>query len=890
MKKIYLVDVSSMFFRAFYAIRSLTNQEGMPTNAIYGLLSMTIKLMREKKPDYMAFCYDRPEPSFRKEIDPRYKANRTEMPSDLVPQIPYIKSLALALGIPCFEKVGYEADDLIGTITKWARRKNIEVEIVSGDKDFCQLVEPHVSLYDTMKEVHYDENAVISKWGVHPKKFVDYLALVGDSSDNIKGVAGIGPKGAEKLLAQFDSLEDIYEHLDDIANKNIRAKLIASKDEAFLSKKLVHVVVDVPLDLSPEELTLKPIERDSLRSLLLELDFKTYLKTLLGEGGSGSADGKGGSGSADGKGGSGSADGKGGSGSAISEVVAVAATEAATSTSSLVSTQHYPQSSELNLQFARMELSELDRALRSHVETWGLKNERGLYLVQDQNIIELAGDPRKLGEMLTSKNLKWKGSDLKNFFKQLFILDPDVIWDQQLAAYVVRAGPTEDGQKLFKLYDIPLSELPDPIQYFDAHLQLERLLKKKLKEQNGENVLKEMELPLIAILLKMEKVGIKLDFEILRVESQQLAKEIKQLDKKIQELSGTEFNVASPKQLAQVLFEKLKLPAGKKTKTGFSTDNDVLEKLALEYPIAEYILAYREFSKLKSTYVDALPAIADKNTHRVHTTFNQALTTTGRLSSTNPNLQNIPIRTERGQIIRKAFIAEKNHQLVSADYSQVELRVLAHISGDEGLISAFEKDLDIHTATASEIFSVSLDQVNSDMRRKAKAVNFGLAYGQGAVGLAESLKIPRKEASEIVARYFQRFPKVKSYMHEIVEQAKAQGYVESIFGRRRYLDELKSSNGMIRKFGERAAINAPMQGSVSDLVKKAMIKLHASKSVAELSAQMLLQVHDELLFEVRSEQATALEGECKKQMESAVSLKVPLRADVAKGDNWDELH
>lgn len=875
MKKIYLVDVSSMFFRAFYAIRALSNPAGMPTNAVYGLLSMTIKLMREKKPDYMAFCYDLPTPSFRKEIDPRYKAHRSEMPEDLVPQIPYIKKLALAMGIPCFEKEGFEADDIIGTITKWSRRNNIEVEIVSGDKDFCQLVESHVNLYDTMKEFHYDESAVVEKWGVPPAKFVDYLAIVGDASDNIKGVSGIGPKGAEKLLAQFDSLEDIYANLEAVVNKNIREKLAVAKDEAFLSKKLVQIVLDIPIELSPEILTLKPIDRDSLRALLLELDFKNYVKTLLGESASTTA-------------------------AEVIPLAASALTQRAAESTPLerpagiqnfapVVSQTYDSISSLNFEVKRLEVGELETFLKPHAEIWGLKNDRGIYLTQDQTIVELAGDPKILGELLTSKKLKWKGSELKKFFKDLFIFDPVVIWDQQLAAYVIKAGPVDDMNELFKIYNAPLPELPSPEQFFKAHLLLEKQLQRKLKDQNGEGVLYEMELPLIPILLKMESVGIKLDFDLLKTESSELAKEIKTLDKQIQELAGTEFNVASPKQLAQVLFEKMNLPSGKKTKTGFSTNNEVLEKLALEYPIADHVLKYREFSKLKSTYVDALPAIADKETHRVHTTFNQALTTTGRLSSTNPNLQNIPIRTERGQMIRKAFIAEKNHRLVSADYSQIELRVLAQISGDDGLINAFEQDLDIHTATASEIFSVSLDAVNSDMRRKAKAVNFGLAYGQGANGLSETLKISRKEAAEIVTRYFQRFPKVKSYMQDIVETAKSQGYVESIFGRRRYIDELKSSNGMIRKFGERAAINAPMQGSVSDLVKKAMIQVYGNKKINDLKAEMLLQVHDELLFEVKSEDATEVAAECKKQMEAAVTLRVPLRADVAEGNNWDEL-
>ena len=880
MKKIYIVDVSSMFFRAFYAIRSLTNQAGMPTNAVYGLLSMTVKLMREKKPDYMAFCFDLPTPSFRKELDPRYKAHRTEMPEDLIPQIPYIKKLALALGIPCFEKPQYEADDLIGTITKWARRQNIEVEIVSGDKDFCQLIEPHVMLYDTMKEIHYDESGVLEKWGVPASQFVDYLAIVGDTSDNIKGVSGIGPKGAEKLLAQFASLEEIYEHLDDVANKNIREKLAIAKDEAFLSRKLVQIVVDIPLDLSAEKLSLQPIDRENLRELLLELDFKNFVKTLLGE--------------------TASAPfmpsenepapiAKGATRPANIPNFAPGANSLPPHSEDSTRIEEMKSSLNLNLNLKRCEISELNQILRPNTEVWGLKTERGTYLVQDQTIIELAGEPLSIGEFLTNKKLKWKGCDLKQFFKDLHISDPEVVWDQQLAAYVVKAGPIDDVNELFKQYTSALPELPSPQQLFEAHLLLERQLQQKLKEQNGESVLYEMELPLVPILLQMERVGIKLDFELLKNESLNLAKEIKVLDQQIQELAGCEFNVASPKQLAQVMFEKMKLPSGKKTKTGFSTNNDVLEKLALEHPIADYVLRYREFSKLKSTYVDALPAIADQKTHRVHTTFNQALTMTGRLSSINPNLQNIPIRTERGQIIRKAFIAESNHKLVSADYSQIELRVLAQISGDEGLINAFEKDLDIHTATASEIFAVPLESVNSEMRRKAKAVNFGLAYGQGAVGLSESLKIPRKEAAEIVTRYFQRFPKVKSYMQEIVETAKAQGFVESIFGRRRYLDELKSSNGMIRKFGERAAINAPMQASVSDLVKKAMILVYKNDGINALGGQMLLQVHDELLFEVKSELASELGHKCKKQMESAVSLRVPLRADVGIGSSWADL-
>lgn len=900
MKKLYLVDVSSMFFRAFYAIRPLSNPAGMPVNAIYGFLSMTVKLLREIRPDYMAFCFDRPEPSFRKEIDPRYKANRTEMPEDLVPQVPYIRILSEALGIPCLDQAGFEADDIIGTLTKVGRDHGLEVVIVSGDKDFAQLVKPFVSMYDTMKDVRYDEHGVIEKWGVEPRKMIDYLSLVGDSSDNVPGVSGIGPKGAQKLLAEFESLEDIYDHLDKVTSKSTHKKLEEGKDEAFLSKKLVTIVCDMPLGVQPEDLRLKPIVRDDLQKLLAELDFKTFAKTLLGE-----------------------------TAAAAPVAAAVHGTEATNAEALSSHTVHGSVSHVLNpnghenstirgsagaansfvrkapplptapeviatelgsVNEARYDLAALEKWLKPELETWSLQTERGTYLAQKQNdawtIAEVAAHGQELGELLTSKRLSYKGFDLKDFCKMHHVRKPDVAWDQQLAAYVVRAGPVENVMPLFSLYNgRPLPELPSPTQLLTAHIQLEEQLRRKLKSLESEKVLFEIEQPLVPILLAMETTGILIDQSLLKKQSEELLRDLQQLEKEIHNEAGEVFNIGSPKQLGHIFFEKMKMPTGKKTKTGFSTDNEVLEKLSKDFPITAKVLQWRELNKLRSTYVEALPQLADKTTGRVHTTFNQAMTTTGRLSSTNPNLQNIPIRTERGNQIRKAFIAPPGHALISADYSQIELRILAHITSDAGLVRAFEEGIDIHTATASEVFDVAVADVTPEMRRKAKAVNFGLAYGQGAFGLAETLRIPRGEATEIINRYFSRFPGVQAYMTDTIEEAKKTGYVQTLFGRRRYLDELFSKSPMVKKFGERAAINAPIQGTASDLVKMAMIKVGEPNG-----AKMLLQVHDELVFEVPEQHADEISLEVAAKMESVVTFKVPLKVNTGTGPNWDEAH
>jgi DNA polymerase-1 len=849
MKKLYLVDVSSMIFRAFFAIRPLSAPNGTPVNAIYGFMSMVIKLLKQEKPEYIVFCYDRKEPSFRKDLYKEYKANRSEMPDDLQLQMPYLKKVGSLLGIPDLEVPSYEADDLIGTLTELGVKNKMEVFIVSGDKDFGQLIRPHVYLYDTMKNVKYDVDGVKEKWGVPPEKFIDYLALVGDSSDNIPGVSGIGPKGACKLLEQFNSVEDIYKNIDKVEGKSTKEKLIASKEDALLSKKLVSIVTDVELDQNIEAYKLKPLKREELRKFLQDLNLKSLEKTMLGE-----------------------------------ESIEQLAPTLEARTNDEVLNQAEVGEEPTNIKTKAMDLAQVSKWLKKNEEVWGFIETRGLFLAKENHLVHVQDDLKKLGSITDELNIQWKGFDAKNFWHQINCKNPFALWDSMLAAYVVRAGDTGDFNALIKEYlGHEHAEFVTPDKIYNSHLKLETYLKEQLVKQGTEKVLAEYDIPLSPILYRMEKRGILLDKKFLEKQSKELEKEVFALEKEIHKVSGETFNVASPKQLAVVLFEKLKLPAGKKTKTGYSTDNEVLA--AIEHPIADLVLQYRELSKLKSTYVDALPHLADEK-GRIHTTFNQALTATGRLSSINPNLQNIPIRTERGQQVRKAFIADKGHQLLSVDYSQIELRILAHITEDPGLMRAFAEDLDVHAATAAEIFNIKLKDVTSEHRRKAKAVNFGIAYGQGVFGLAETLKIPRAEAQEIIKRYFDRFKRVREYIDSTVASAEEKGYVETLCGRRRYIPELQSKSHAMKKFGERAAINAPIQGTASDLMKKAMIDV--DQNLKKLD--MLLQVHDELIFEGAPADIAKEQGKITDLMEHVTKLKVPLKVNAGSGENWDEAH
>ena len=880
MKKLFLVDVSSLFFRAFYAVRPLTAPSGLPTNAIYGFLSMLMKLIKDEKPEYLVFCYDRKEPSFRKDIYAEYKANRTEMPEDLAPQIPYIKKLAEVMGIPSLEVPGFEADDLIGTLTCLGRKHKMEVMIVSGDKDFAQLLEEHVYIYDTMKGVTIDAKGAIEKWGVPPSQFIDYQALVGDASDNIPGVMGIGPKGAQKLLEEYKTLEGIFENIDSIKGA-LKEKLIKGKEDAFLSRKLSTIVTDCKSDDNIEAYRRRPFHKTDLVALFDELNFKNFEKNVW------------------------ALDVSDGPISAESPVEAfkeVAGISDEPSKPKSGSRSESKSAEELNseaeakpaaakskmafapedFQVIDTQIKDLTRYLKAQDEVWGFSSNQGLFLSKGTKLFMLRGEATELGKISDSLDLRWKGFDLKAFWHLIQPTKPVGVWDSVLAAYVIKAGESMEFDRVYSRFtgELPM-DLPSGPELYAAHLHLEEKIRAELDKVSGRRVFDELDMPLASILYCMERKGICLDRDLLAQQSQEIGKDLQKLEKKIHEAAGETFNIGSPKQLSHILFEKLKLPVGKKTKTGFSTDNEVLEKLSKLNPIADQVLDYRELAKLKSTYVDSLPTLV-KEDGRLHTTFDQAATMTGRLSSINPNLQNIPIRTERGARVRKAFVAEKGNVLLAVDYSQIELRILAHICEDPNLIRAFQEDLDIHAATAAEVFNVNVKDVTSEQRRVAKAVNFGIAYGQGAFGLAETLRIPRNEASDIIKRYFGRFSRVQNYIEETIASAKDKGYVETLSGRRRYMDELRSKNAAIAKFGERAAINAPIQGTASDIVKKAMIVLDR-----KIQLPMLLQVHDELIFEGSVSEIESKRAEIVKLMESVVQLRVPLKANSEVGKDWD---
>ena len=844
-KTLYLVDVSSLFFRAYYAISThLTSPKGLPTNALYGLLSMTYKFIKEKKANHIVYCFDHEKPSFRINIYPEYKANRSETPEDLKKQIPYIKKLISALGIPLVEKAGYEADDLIGSLSQSAQQKNFKVVIVSGDKDFAQLVSPAISMYDPMKEVSYDPEGVKNKWGVEPYQINDYLSIVGDISDNIPGVFGIGPKGAVKLLQEYKNLEKIYENLE-LIPKKIAEKLTTNKEKAFLSRKLARIVTDIDLEKSVPNYHRQPFQQESLKALLQELGFKTFITKLIPQ---------------------------------TEKEQADKAPIFETRQQNTPPPLRRPLSS--NLKLNKMSWQDFQSFIQPYGKVWVFPYNNKYFFAFKNKVIELTQDPLDsfqgaghsllpIYQFFVSRKIQWLGYDLKTIWRDFlsqegagttglesnsdlhFISDryngfhPLPHWCSLIAGYLVEGGPPGDFKSLcLKHTRENISDVCEPGQVYHLHKKLKKELEKKLSTMNMTELYEEVELPLISVLYEMENIGIKLQPETLKVKAEQLDQEIHHLETKIFDHTKHKFNISSPKQLADVLFTEMGLPTTKKTKTGYSTDINALSKIKLKHPVIPLIIQHREWFKLKTTYATALPPLINRKTNRLHTHFRQALTATGRLSSINPNLQNIPIKTERGREIRKAFVAEKNKKIISADYSQIELRILAHITKDSALLEAFQKDLDIHTATGSEIYSLPLRQVTPDLRRSAKAINFGLIYGQGPWALSESLNISVAQAKEIIARYFEKFKGVRAYMDSAVKMAHEMGYVKTLFGRRRFIPAIQSSHFQVKKGGERMAINAPIQGTASDIVKMAMIKLRDS-----LYSPLLLQVHDELIFE-----------------------------------------
>jgi DNA polymerase I len=857
-KKIYIVDTSSMFFRAFYAVRPLSSLSGVPVNAVYGFVSMIMKLLKEKNPEYIVFCYDRKEPSFRKDLDQNYKANRSEMPDELQQQMPYIKQVAGLFGIADIEVPGYEADDLIGTVARLAERENLESYIVSGDKDFCQIVSDKVFIYDTMKETLTTPQTVKEKYGVSTEQFIDYLAITGDNSDNIPGVKGIGPKGAQSLIEQFGSLKNIYENLDSVKSETTKEKLRSAKENAFLSQKLVTIVTDIDLKRDFESFKRGPVKADELRAFFKELNFKTFEKTFFSNPGNIE-------------------------GGAQEQLL----TNEANFPDLTTTINGPPLVGHLAVERSDWN-SELIQSKMTHEPFFVFLKQSEFCIGFFENGKSSFFSTNIADTKLNFKNLKWNGFDLKRIWTEIGLpvkdLDKTTIEsDLMLECYILSSKDCSDYSKCIKsLLKKEISEETTAVDIFTVLLELRQYAQAQIADKNLTSILQNCDIPIIKILYKMERKGIKLDLENLKKYSEELAIDIVKLESEIQTLAGEEFNVASPKQLGVILFEKMGLPSAKKTKTGYSTDSDVLE--SLNHPIGKKLIDFREFSKLKSTYVDSLPELVDQD-HRLHSNFQQAVTATGRFSSINPNLQNIPIRTERGKKVRTAFIPDHEKKLLSVDYSQIELRVLADIADDPGLIEAFKNDLDIHAATASEVFSVSLKDVTSDQRRIAKAVNFGIAYGQGAFGLAETLGISRSESKEIIEKYFKKFSGIKDYISNTIESAHKNKYVETRFGRRRYIAELDSSNMMLKKFGERAAINAPIQGTASDLVKMAMIDVDRTSKL-----DLLIQVHDELVFEGTAADIEQELPKIKFAMENVARLKVPLKVNAAVGKNWDQAH
>jgi len=881
-KTLYLVDVSSLFFRAYYAISNhLTSPKGLPTNALYGLLSMTDKFIKTHSAEYIVYCFDHKKPSFRKEIYSDYKANRGDMPEDLKAQIPYIKKLISFLGITMVEQEGYEADDLIGSLAVIAQKEQYKVIIVSGDKDFAQLVNHSVSLYDPMKEHSYDKEGVCQKWGVLPEQINDYLAIVGDSSDNIPGVQGIGPKGAKKLLQEYNNLENIYNQLDNIPPK-MAEKLKNSKTNAFLSYKLARIVTDIHLDHLIPSFQKKPIQQKPLKELLMELGFKSFEKKLCGstEKTKNILDKT--------QKQINNIDQKQKNNTQIKSKEQQPTQTQNNNTEKKSPEQHQKikrLSSHLKLNY--LSETELFNFIPPYGKVWFFTHKEQYFIAHKNKVISLENhNINKLGQNFSEKKVAWYGYDLKAIWKHFKCSHPIPHWCAMIASYLISSGPPGDFSSICSEHiSEEITNSLTPGEVYNCHKNLQKKLELILDQLNMTSLYKNIELPLIAVLYEMELQGVALDLEELKEQASSTNARIKTLEKKIFEHTGYTFNISSTKQLADVLFTKIGLPSIKKTKTALSTDITVLSKLKDQHPIITLILEYRELFKLKTTYIDALPPLVNKKNHRIHTHFRQAWTTTGRLSSIHPNLQNIPIKTKRGQKVRKAFIAPPGKKIISADYSQIELRILAHITEDPGLCSAFKKDLDIHQSTASEIYSVPITEVTPNMRRTAKAVNFGLIYGQGPYTLSESLGISVLEAKDIINNYFNRFKKVKEYMDTAITAAIKKGYAETLFGRKRFIQELSNTHFHTKKWGERAAINTPIQGTASDLVKMAMIQLRNS-----LYSPLLLQIHDELLFECDDHLLKEETKYIKQIMENIVAWKVPLKVNIFIGQNWQVAH
>ncbi|EMP4113251.1 DNA polymerase I [Vibrio parahaemolyticus] len=920
-----LIDGSSYLYRAFHAYPGTMSNGEIPTNAVYGVVNMLRSMMRQFASERIAVVFDAKGKTFRDEMYSEYKANRPPMPDDLRCQIEPLHNVIRAMGLPLICAPGVEADDVIGTLAYQASQQGMPVLISTGDKDMAQLVDDNITLINTMTNVVMDREGVVEKFGIPPELIIDYLALMGDKVDNIPGVPGVGDKTATALLQGIGGLTKLYENLDDIAalgfrgSKTMAKKLVDNKDNAMLSYELATIKLDVELEETPESLLKAEPNKDELIKLYGQLTFKSWLNELL-EGGSGTVEAVELAGSA-----------QASSSSSHAEMETSAVTIDRSQYETILDEASF------NAWLEKLKAAELF-AFDTETDSldYMVANLVGLSFAIDEGIaayVPVAHDYLDAPEQLdrdwvleqlkpileddaqakVGQNLKYDASVLARYGIEM----KGIKYDTMLASYVYNSvGGKHDmdslalrflqhscisfeqiagkGKNQLTFNQIELEQAsPYAAEDADVTLRLHnRLFANIEQDEKLKSVYEEIEMPLVPVLSRIERTGVLIDDMKLSAQSVEIAARLEELEQKAYEIAEQEFNMNSPKQLQAILFEKMGLPVVKKTPSGTpSTNEEVLQELALDYPLPKLILEYRGLAKLKSTYTDKLPKMINPSTGRVHTSYHQAVTATGRLSSTDPNLQNIPIRNEEGRRIRQAFVAPAGYKILAVDYSQIELRIMAHLSGDQALLDAFRDGKDIHAATAAEIMGVSIDQVSSEQRRRAKAVNFGLIYGMSAFGLAKQLGIPRGEAQAYMDKYFERYPGVMQYMEDTRSAAADKGYVETIFGRRLHLPEIKSRNGMRRKAAERAAINAPMQGTAADIIKKAMLLVDQwIQEEGNGRVKLLMQVHDELVFEVEESSLSEIESKVQKLMESAAELKVPLVAEAGHGDNWDQAH
>ncbi|MBW2147014.1 MAG: DNA polymerase I [Deltaproteobacteria bacterium] len=888
---LFLIDGSSYFYRAFHAIRGLSrSSDGMPTNAIYGFVRMLMKVIREGKPTHVAIAWDARGPTFRHDIFSDYKANRPEMPEELQVQIPYIRKIVESLCIPSLELPGWEADDIIGTMTRKAEQENMDVVIVSGDKDLMQLVGPHVIMWDTMpqKDIRYDAEGVKRRFGVPPHQVTEVMALAGDKSDNISGVPGIGEKKAGDLIQKFGSVENLLAHLHDLKGK-MRENLEAHAEDALLSKRLVRIDTEAPLELGPKELKQGEADLQGLDAVFRELEF-TQLRRELTQKKEISYDAYR------------LANNESAFDALTGRLRAVAEFALDTETTSLD-----PMKAELVGISVACGIGEAYYVPVGHrydgvskqlsLET--LKKKLGPILA-DESIAKIGQNIKYDLIVLHRHGFELKGIECDTMIAS-YVLDPsrrshgleDLSMDllgHRMTAYKDVVGT---GQKAVSFSSVDVTTaMKYSCEDADATLRLAGILLPQLDQAGLRKLFAEVEMPLLEVLAEMEMRGVRVDKMRLRELSLDMENRMSSLEERIYELAGERFLINSHQQLGRILFVKLNLPAVKKTqkKTGYSTDVEVLEQLSPQHPLPGAVLEYRSLAKLKSTYVDALLEMIHPETGRIHTSYNQTVAATGRLSSSNPNLQNIPIRTEEGRHIRQVFIPQEGWVMLSADYSQIELRLLAHLSEDETLCRAFYEGEDIHARTAADVFGVDLQEVSAELRHRAKAVNFGIIYGQKGFGLSRELGISTREAQDIIDRYFDRYPGVRRYREKVILQAQEHGFVTTLLGRRRMVPEILSPNRVAREAAERVATNTPLQGTAADLIKLVMIRIAPRIRKEGWKSRMLLQVHDELVFESPPEEIDALEAAVREDMENVMPLKVPLVVDVHRGRNWDEAH